>query len=138
MAKKAKPSQEKPASGKSPAPKTVPIKAAPSKARGESAKTPKAGAKSAINKTARSKGPKIVAGENTRAEVAVAAITTPETPAEAPPLTLQQRYASFEDARSATIDALLESIEQAEHQLTIAKQAANFAELEQVVGGRQV
>jgi hypothetical protein len=136
MAKKAR-SQETTASGKSAASKATPAKATSPKSKTSASKSSKTStAKSAVNKVRRSKGPKIVAGEETRVEAAVAALTPAEPVAETSAPSLEQRYGSFEEARSATLDTLLASIEQAEQLMIVAKRATTFAELEQAVSPR--
>lgn len=48
---------------------------------------------------------------------------------------LSSRFASFDDAKSATIDALLEIIEAAEQRLTDVKRVATFDDLEPLANG---
>jgi hypothetical protein len=119
MAKKSKNGVSKPAAAPS---------AKPTKARTPATKP--AAVKAAKRPAAAAAKPK--------ASTTVTAKSIPLESAVAAPATKPQSYASFEDAKSAAIDALLETIESAERRLCQAKRAASFAELEQLANGRAV
>lgn len=86
------------------------------------AKAPKPAAPKAAKAAAKRKPLKSPAMESDSLNSAMAAAS----------YTLQQRFASFDDAKSATIDALLEAIEDAETRLVAAKRASTYAQLEQL------
>lgn len=109
----------------------------PTKAAKPAAKT--SGGKSPVAKapkTAASKTAKAPAKASTPKSAVVANVTvaSPVSPASD---TIQNRFDSFEDAKSATIDALLKGIEDAEARLVEAKRASTFAQLEQLSNGHR-
>jgi hypothetical protein len=118
MAKKTKASVSKTKSDVSP----TSAKATKPAAKTPAAKAPKPAAPKAATAAAKRKPPKSPAIENASLNSAVAAAS----------YTLQQRFTSFDDAKSATIDALLEAIESAEARLVAAKRASTYAQLEQL------
>ncbi len=63
-----------------------------------------------------------------------AALPLGTAPPTSPP-SLSDRYASFEDARNATIDTLLASIEAAEARLLEVKRSSTFEQLEPLANG---
>jgi hypothetical protein len=78
-------------------------------------------------------------------KAAPAAKASPSKPKPAPPQTsvpattapsLSERFASVDAAKEATIDALLEIIEGAEHRLCQVKRVQSFAELEPLANGQ--
>lgn len=127
MAKKAKPIAPKQATDKSAKPKAAAAKPAPAK----SAKSP-AAKKPATAKAAAPRAAKKIAAADALLPPATEFVVAESAVA---PLTLADRYASFEDAKSATIDALLASIEAAEARLLDVKRAASFEQLEPLAGG---
>ena len=124
MAKKSKPAAAKLATDK------------PAKTKPAVAKSEKAAAKSGKATPKPVKPAKAPAAPRAAKKLAAPAGALPlgTAPPDAPP-SLSDRYASFEDARSATIDTLLASIEAAEARLFEVKRTTNFEQLEPLANG---
>jgi hypothetical protein len=120
MAKKANPATKatvvKPANSKTSAAKAAKAAASPAK------KPVKRAAKPAAPRAAK----KLASTES--------ALPLGTAPPVAPP-SLADRYTSFEEAKSDTIDTLLASIEAAEARLLEVKRAVNFDQLEPLANG---
>ncbi len=124
MAKKAKP-----AAAKSAAEKPAKTKQAAVKSGKPAAKPAKPTAKPA--KAAKGLPSPCVAKKLAAPAAALPLGTAPPT---SPP-SLSDRYGSFEDARNATIDTLLASIEEAEARLLEVKRSSTFEQLEPLANG---
>jgi|GEM_PF-2138475 len=124
MAKKAKPAAAKSALGKPAKSKPAAVKS--EKAAAKPGKTTAKPAKPAKGPTSLRAAKKLAAPAS-----APPLATAPPT---APP-SLSDRYGSFEDARNATIDALLASIEAAEVRLLEVKRSCTFEQLEPLANG---
>lgn len=113
MAKKVKTAATKPATTKPTKAKPVKAAAKPAKPTAKTPAAPRAAKKPA----------------------APVAALPQKTVAPAPSPSLADRYASFEDAKNATIDSLLATIEAAEARLLEVKRSTSFEQLEPLANG---
>jgi len=104
--------------------------------------SPPSGKSTAAKKTAAkpaAKSPAKSAPKSAPAKAGVTKLKTDPPQASVPATTapsLAERFTSAEAAKEATIDALLEIIEVAEHRLSEVKRVRTFAELEPLANGQ--